>query len=657
MNEKAINAVATSIRSLSMDAIQKANSGHPGTPLGAAEVAAVLYGEILKHNPADSKWADRDRFVLSAGHGSMLLYSILHLSGYKVTMDDIKSFRQVGSICCGHPEYGVTDGVECTAGPLGQGVSMAVGMALAESMLAARFNTASHKIVDHYTYSLVGEGCLEEGVSSEACSLAGTLKLGKLIVFYDQNKITIDGSSDITFDEDVAKRYEAYGWQVLKGDMYKPAEILKLTEKAKNCKDKPSLIILKSVIGKSAPNEGSADTHGAALGVDNVKKAKENLGIPADQDFYVVPEAYEYFESKKAAFAKAEEDWNKEFEAWAKENPELKKQWDAWHNDQATAEVADVEFAATDKMATRAAGGKMLNLMAQRYGNLVGGSADLAGPNKTALKDCDGIYSAENRIGRTIEFGIREFAMSALCSGMRLHGGLRPFCATFLVFADYLRPQLRLASLMKLPLIYIFTHDSIYVGEDGPTHQPVETLSSLRSIPGVQVLRPGDAQETSAAWEMAMASKDHPVCIVLTRQDIQGYEKSDSDWKKNIKKGAYIARNCEGTPDITVLATGSEVSTSIQAADMVSGKKIRVVSVIDYNMFDNMTQEEQDALIGGAKRVVAAEAGISSDWKQFVTNKKTDLFCIDRFGESGPAAKVAEHLKFTAKDLAELLNK
>ena len=657
MNEKAINAVATSIRSLSMDAIQKANSGHPGTPLGAAEVAAVLYGEILKHNPADSKWADRDRFVLSAGHGSMLLYSILHLSGYKVTMDDIKSFRQVGSICCGHPEYGVTDGVECTAGPLGQGVSMAVGMALAESMLAARFNTASHKIVDHYTYSLVGEGCLEEGVSSEACSLAGTLKLGKLIVFYDQNKITIDGSSDITFDEDVAKRYEAYGWQVLKGDMYKPAEILKLTEKAKKCKDKPSLIILKSVIGKSAPNEGSADTHGAALGVENVKKAKENLGIPADQDFYVVPEAYEYFESKKAAFAKAEEDWNKEFEAWAKENPELKKQWDAWHNDEATADVPDVEFGATDKMATRAAGGKMLNLMAQRYGNLVGGSADLAGPNKTALKDCDGIYSAENRIGRTIEFGIREFAMSALCSGMRLHGGLRPFCATFLVFADYLRPQLRVASLMKLPLIYIFTHDSIYVGEDGPTHQPVETLSSLRSIPGVQVLRPGDAQETAAAWEMAMASKDHPVCIVLTRQDIQGYEKADSDWKKNIKKGAYIARNCEGTPDITVLATGSEVSTAIQAADMVSGKKIRVVSVIDYNMFDNMTQEEQDALIGGAKRVVAAEAGISSDWKQFVTNKKTDLFCIDRFGESGPAAKVAEHLKFTAKDLAEVLNK
>ena len=640
-----------------MDAIQKANSGHPGTPLGAAELAAVLYGEILKHNPADSKWADRDRFVLSAGHGSMLLYSILHLSGYKVTMDDIKSFRQVGSVCCGHPEYGVTDGVECTAGPLGQGVSMAVGMALAESMLAARFNTKNHTIVDHYTYSLVGEGCLEEGVSSEACSLAGTLKLGKLIVFYDMNKITIDGCSDITFDEDVAKRYEAYGWQVLKGDMYKPAEILKLAEKAKKCTDKPSLIILKSIIGKSAPKQGKADTHGAPLGVEDVKKAKETLGLPVDKDFYVVPEAYDYFASKKASFAAAEENWKKEFDAWSAENPELRKQWDAFFNDEATADVADVAFGATDKMATRAAGGKALNVMAQRYANLVGGSADLAGPNKTDLKDCGGIYSPANRTGRTIEYGIREFAMSAVCSGMRLHGGLRPFCATFLVFADYLRPQLRVASLMKLPLIYIFTHDSIYVGEDGPTHQPVETLSSLRAIPGVQVLRPGDAQETMEAWNIAMASKDHPVCIVLTRQDLVGYEKADANWKENIKKGAYVALDADGTPDITVLATGSEVSTAIQAAALVPEKKVRVVSVIDYNKFDQMSASEQNALLGGAKRVVAAEAGISADWKQFVTNKETDLFCIDRFGESGPAAKVAEHLHFTAKDLAELLKK
>ena len=654
MNEKAITAVATSIRSLSMDAIQKANSGHPGTPLGAAEVAAVLYGEILKHNPADSKWADRDRFVLSAGHGSMLLYSILHLSGYKVTLDDIKSFRQVGSNCPGHPEYGMTDGVECTAGPLGQGVSMAVGMALAESMLAARFNTANHKIVNHYTYSLVGEGCLEEGVSSEACSLAGTLKLGKLIVFYDENRISIDGSTDITFSEDIAKRYEAYGWQVLKGSMYKPSEILKLTEKAKKCTDKPTLIMLKSVIGYSAPKAGTADVHGAALGADGVKAAKKFLGLPEDKDFTVLPEAYEYFNSKKASFAAAEEAWNAEFDAWSKENPKLRAEWDAYFSDSETAEVPDVEFSATDKMATRAAGGKVLNMMAQRYGNLTGGSADLAGPNKTELKDCGGIYSPANRTGRTIEFGIREFAMSAVCSGMRLHGGLRPFCATFLVFADYLRPQLRVASLMKLPLIYIFTHDSIYVGEDGPTHQPVETLASLRAIPGVQVLRPADAQETLEAWKMAMDSKDHPVCIVLTRQDIQGFEKEDADWKKNIRSGAYIAKKGGDTPDITILATGSEVSMAVQAAEMKAGKNIRVVSILDYNKFDEMDKAEQDKLTGGAKRIVCAEAGISANWKQFATSKN-DLFCIDRFGESGPAAKVAEHLHFTAKDLAAIL--
>ena len=654
MNEKAITAVATSIRSLSMDAIQKANSGHPGTPLGAAEVAAVLYGEILKHNPADSKWADRDRFVLSAGHGSMLLYSILHLSGYKGTLDDIKSFRQVGSNCPGHPEYGMTDGVECTAGPLGQGVSMAVGMALAESMLAARFNTANHKIVNHYTYSLVGEGCLEEGVSSEACSLAGTLKLGKLIVFYDENRISIDGSTDITFSEDIAKRYEAYGWQVLKGSMYKPAEILKLTEKAKKCTDKPTLIMLKSVIGYSAPKAGTADVHGAALGAEGVKAAKKFLGLPEDKDFTVLPEAYEYFNSKKASFAAAEEAWNEEFDAWSKENPKLRAEWDAYFSDSETAEVPDVEFGATDKMATRAAGGKVLNMMAQRYGNLTGGSADLAGPNKTELKDCGGIYSPANRTGRTSEFGIREFALSAVCSGMRLHGGLRPFCATFLVFADYLRPQLRVASLMKLPLIYIFTHDSIYVGEDGPTHQPVETLASLRAIPGVQVLRPADAQETLEAWKIAMESKDHPVCIVLTREDIQGFEEEDAVWKKNIRNGAYIAKRGGDDPDITILATGSEVSMAVQAAEMKAGKNIRVVSILDYNKFDEMDKAEQDKLTGGAKRIVCAEAGISANWKQFATSKN-DLFCIDRFGESGPAAKVAEHLHFTAKDLAAIL--
>ena len=656
MNDKGINAVASSIRSLSMDAIQKANSGHPGLPLGAAELAAVLYGEILKHNPADSKWTDRDRFVLSAGHGSMLLYSILHLSGYKVSIDDIKSFRQVGSKCPGHPEYGMTDGVECTSGPLGQGIAMAVGMAVAETMLAARFNTAKHKIVDHYTYALVGEGCLQEGVASEACSLAGHLKLGKLIAYYDCNKISIDGSTDITFTEDIAKRFEAYGWQVLSGSMYNPQEILKLSEEAKKCADKPTLIMLKSVIGYGAPLQGTPDVHGAPLGAEGVKTAKKTLGLPEDKDFYVLPEAYKYFEDKKSEFNSAEEDWKKEFAEWSKENPELRNQWDAFHSGKPTGTAKDVGFKAEDKTATRGAGGKVLNVMADRYLNLVGGSADLSGPNKTQLKNGDGIYSDNNHIGRTVEFGIREFAMSALCSGISLHGGLRPFCATFLVFSDYMRAQIRLASLMKQPVIYIFTHDSIYVGEDGPTHQPIETLTALRAIPGVQVLRPGDAQETEAAWEMAIEAHDHPVCIILTRQDLQGYEKADKDWKNTVKCGAYIAKDCEGTPDVTVLASGSEVSMAINAASKVTQKKIRIVSVIDVKLFASLDEAAREKLTGSGVRIVTAEAGIGMEWMQFVKDKR-DVFSIERFGESGPAEKVAEHLGFTAEKLAELLKR
>ncbi len=655
MDKKGIEAVALSIRSLSMDAIQKANSGHPGLPLGAAEAAAVLYGEILKHNPANSKWEDRDRFVLSAGHGSMLLYSILHLAGYKVSMDDIKSFRQVGSKCPGHPEYGETDGVECTAGPLGQGVSMAVGMAIAESMLAAKFNTPAHKIVDHYTYSLVGEGCLQEGVASEASSLAGNLKLGKLIVFYDENRISIDGSTDITFTDDIAKRYEAYGWQVLKGDMYDVEGIVNLVNKAKADTEHPSLIMLKSIIGKGAPKQNTADVHGAPLGVEGCAEAKKTLGLPADKDFYVVPEAYKYFEDKKTLFAKAEADWNAEFAAWAKENPELKKEWDAFHSDAATAEVPDVEYKAGDACATRDASGKGLNMIAARYGNLVGGSADLMGPNKTAFKTTDnGTFSPANRKGRTIEYGIREFAMSAVCAGISLHGGLRPFCATFLVFADYLRGSLRVVSLMKQPVIYVFTHDSIYVGEDGPTHQPIETLTSLRAIPGVQVIRAGDPQESIEAWKIAYASKNHPVCMAFTRQALAVYEKADKNWKENMAtKGAYVVLEGSETPDITILASGSEVNMALDAVKLVSGKTIRVVSVPDLKKFEELSKSEQEKIIGKAKRIVCTEAGISMEWLQFTS--KENCFCIDRFGESGPAKKVAEDMGFTAEKFAEML--
>ncbi len=655
MDTKGIEATALSIRSLSMDAIQKANSGHPGLPLGAAEVAAVLYGEIMKHNPADSAWVDRDRFVLSAGHGSMLLYSILHIAGYKVTLDDIKTFRQLGSKCPGHPERGITDGVECTSGPLGQGIAAAVGMAIAESMLAARFNTPKHTIVDHYTYTLVGEGCLEEGVSSEACSLAGNLKLGKLIVFYDENKISIDGCTDITFTDDIQKRYESYGWQVLRGSMYNVREIVDLVNIAKQESDKPTIIILKSTIGKGAPKQGTADVHGAPLGTDGCVEAKKNLGLPENEQFYVVPEAYKYFEEHRKELAAAEEEWKATFAEWQKENPELAAKWDAYWNCKPTADVAAPSYNIGDKLATRDASGKSLNCMADRYEWLVGGSADLEGPNKTKIKNNDGVYSPANRKGRTIEYGIREFAMSQVESGINLHGGLRAFGATFLVFSDYLRGSLRVAALSNLPNLYVFTHDSIYVGEDGPTHQPIETLAALRCIPNVQVLRPADAEESQLAWEMALDSKDHPVCMAFTRQALPVFEKADKNWKETARKGAYVVQEGSDTPDITVIATGSEVSMALEAAKLVEGKTIRIVSVLDKTLFESQDEAFQKCILGTPKRTVVAEAGVRMGWEGYAP--KEDLYTINRFGESAPAGKVAEFFGFTPAKFAEILKK
>lgn len=655
MNLNGIDAVAKSVRSLSIDAIQKANSGHPGLPLGCAELAAVLYGEILKHNPADSKWADRDRFVLSAGHGSMFLYSILHLSGYKVSLDDIKNFRQVGSKCPGHPEFGWTDGVENTSGPLGQGIAIGVGMAMAESILAGKYNTKNHKIVDHYTYVLTGEGCLEEGVSSEASSFAGHNKLGKLIVFYDQNKISIDGSTDITFTEDIGKRYEAYGWQVLKGDMYDVEGIAKLVEQAKAETEKPTLIMLKSVIGKFAPKQGTPSVHGEPLGVDDVAATKKNLGLNPDEFFQVDPEAYKYFEGKKADFAKKEEDWKKEFDAWAKENPELAIQWKASFEGCEDGTAEDPKYEVGKSVATRTASGDMINAMGLRYSYLVGGSADLKGSNKSGMKCDGGTYTPENRAGRSIEYGIREFGMASEALGMAAHGGIRPFVATYLVFSDYMRPSIRVASLMKMPVIYDLTHDSIYVGEDGPTHQPIEHLASLRAIPGLQVLRPGDAEETVAAWHMAMQSKDHPVLFALTRQNVPVYEKEDKNWRETIQKGAYVVKTGAENPDVTLVATGSEVSMALEAASKVSGKSVRVVSVLDKNLFESQSEDFQKSILGEKSRKIVVEAGVRNGWEFYVSSKK-DLFTLDHFGESGPAKKVAEHFGFTSDKLAELIN-
>ena len=658
MDIKSLREVALSVRALAMDAIQKANSGHPGMVLGAAELGAILYGEILSHDPSFPKWPNRDRFVLSAGHGSMFLYSLLHLSGYKdMSLDAIKSFRQIGSPAAGHPEYGYSGGIEITTGPLGQGLSTAVGMAIAETMLAARFNTASRKIIDHHTYVLAGDGCFQEGVSAEASSLAGHLGLSKLIVFYDSNKITIDGSTDLSFSEDVGKRYEAYGWQVLKGSMYDFDEIAKLTSLAKAEKQKPSLIILSSIIGKGSPKkQNTADAHGAPLGMEEISAARKELGIPGQDgslDFYVSPIATDFFKAKGEEWKKGREDWQKEFENWAKENPGLKKEWDSFNSQEFDLSSLP-SFALGEKIATRAASNKALAAIAEKNLNLIGGSADLKGPNAVAIPNA-GDYSFKTPGGRYIYFGVREFAMGAIANGLSLYGGLRAFCATFMVFSDYLRPSLRLSALMKQPVIYVLTHDSIYVGEDGPTHQPVEHLASLRAIPNVLVLRPADAEETAEAWAMAMERNDGPTVLALSRQNIEVFSKHDKNWKVNIRKGAYIAAELNPSSKIetVIIASGSEVGLAFEAAT-ASGKAVRIVSMISRERFESLPENERNSIISPGARVIVCEAGVRQGWERWASPE--DILSIDRFGESGPAAKVAEHLGFTKEALVKILS-
>jgi len=652
MNSNALEKVSLTIRALSMDAIQKANSGHPGLPLGAAELGAVLYGELLRHDPSDAAWADRDRFVLSAGHGSMFLYSLLHLCGYGITLEDIRNFRQIGSPCAGHPEYGMAAGIETTTGPLGQGIAMAVGMAIAESMLAARFNTDKRTIVDHYTYTLAGDGCLQEGVSAEASSLAGHLGLGKLIAFYDANKISIDGSTDLSFTENVGMRYQAYGWQVLRGSMYDFAGIAALVAQAKAETKKPSLIILDSVIGKGAPSkQGTHGVHGAPLGAEEIAAARKALGIPGD--FYVAPEAVAYFDAKRVEWKRVRAAWQAEFDVWSKENPDQRREWDAFHAGKPAA-AALPSFAVGDKIATRTASNKALVAVAKANANLVGGSADLQGPNAVVLPDA-GVYSAANPGGRYIHFGIREFGMAAAANGLQLHGGLRSFCATFLVFADYLRPSLRLAALMKQPVVYVLTHDSIYIGEDGPTHQPVEHVASLRAIPNVRVLRPADAEESAEAWNMAMERLDGPSALILTRQNTTVFAKADPDWRNTIRTGAYIAQQVDGTPDVTVIATGSEVGLAFEAAALVPGKKVRIVSMISRELFEAQSDVIREAIVAPGVRTVVAEAGSRMGWERWA--KTEDILSVDRFGESGPGDKVAIHLGYTAAALADIIRR
>ncbi|MFW5688875.1 MAG: transketolase [Spirochaetota bacterium] len=654
MDQARLDAIALSIRSLSMDAVQAANSGHPGLPMGCAELGALLYGEVMHYNPDDPSWPNRDRFVLSAGHGSMFLYSLLHLAGFGLPLTELKRFRQVGSKTPGHPEYGHTVGIETTTGPLGQGISNAVGLAIAERMAAGTYNTSKRTIVDHYTYVLAGDGDLMEGVSSETSSLAGHLGLGRLIVFYDDNDISIDGSTDITFTEDVGKRYEAYGWHVQHCDGYDAKAIAKAIEQAKQVTDRPSMIVLRTVIGKGSPNkQGTHGVHGAPLGDDEIKATRRNLGISEDESFFIHPEATAQFGERKKELVATYDAWKKEFAAWRDENPELAKQWDAGHAG-GVAYLKDVKLPAYEvgkKNATRKASGVALNAIADAVPVFLGGSADLAGSNITAMPQ-HGVFTTETPTGRTINFGVREHGMGAVTNGIALYGGWRPFCATFLVFSDYMRPSIRLAALMGIPVVYVFTHDSIFVGEDGPTHQPIEHFAALRCIPNVTVIRPGDEEEAGEAWLMAMERLNGPTALILTRQNLVTYEKP-ADWKQRARRGAYIVKDTDGTPDVVVAATGSEVNLALEAAEK-SGRKVRVVSVVSMERLREQDAAFREALFPKGVKVVTAEVGVSQGWEA-IASAPSLTFALNRFGESGPGDEVAEHLGFTAENLQRMI--
>jgi transketolase len=643
IKSEAIASVALSIRSLTMDAVQKANSGHPGLPMGCAECGAAIFGELLVHYPADPLWINRDRFVLSAGHGSMLLYSLLYLSGYELTIDDIRSFRQLGSKTPGHPEYGRTPGVETTTGPLGQGMANAVGFAIAERMLGARFNTEQHKVIDHFTYVLASDGDIMEGIASEAASLAGHLGLEKLIVFYDSNNISIEGSTDLAFSDDVGMRFQGAGWHIQSGSAYDVEAIIAMTDEAKRITDKPSLIILKSIIAKgSAHLEGSHKTHGAPLGEEEVAATKQALGIPADELFYVHPGALAYFREKQKYWKEVYDGWQGTFSAWKKANPGLYEDWKRYFEYIVPDDISYPQFSIGDKYATRSAGGAILNAIAHHIPNLIGGSADLGSSNKTELKGM-GDFLRDAPLGRNMHFGVREHAMGGIVNGMALHGGIRPFCATFLIFSDYMRPAIRLASLMKLPVIYIFSHDSIYVGEDGPTHQPVEQITALRSIPGLLVLRPADAQETVVAWQIALQNRSGPVALLLTRQNLVVFEKKDPEWSQHMRRGAYIVKDTEGQPDIVIVASGSEVGIGLAVAEKKSDKKIRVVSMISIKLFKQQPANIQREILSELTPRIFIEAGIGMSWETFA-RQRDRIVSIEDFGDSGPGSEVAGHL-------------
>jgi transketolase len=658
MFEKIDELSVTSIRTLSIDAIEKANSGHPGMPMGAAPMTYTLWTRFMNHNPKSPKWFNRDRFVLSAGHGSALLYSMLHLSGYNLSMDDLKQFRQWGSKTPGHPEYGHTEGVEATTGPLGQGIAMAVGMAMAERHTASVYNKENYEIVNHFTYSVCGDGDLMEGVSAEAASLAGHLKLGRLVVLYDSNDISLDGDLNKSFSESVKNRFLSYGWQYLRvEDGNNLEEISKALEDARNDLDRPTMIEVRTVIGYGSPNRaGTSGVHGSPLGADELKLTKEAYKWTFEEDFHVPNEVYDNFQKLIVENGvKKEKEWNDLFAQYKNEFPELGKQLSqALNNELPEGWEKDIPVYSEGKsIASRASSGEALNGIAKNLPILIGGSADLAGSNKTMLKGT-GDYKPGAYEARNIWFGVREFAMGAAMNGIALHGGVKVFGGTFFVFSDYLRPAIRLAALMGLPVTYVFTHDSIAVGEDGPTHEPVEQLAALRAMSGLSIIRPADGNETAAAWKLAIESTDKPTALILTRQDLPTMKDTDKNAYEGVSKGAYIISPSEReTPDALLLATGSEVGLAVEAQQALAGDGIHVsvVSMPSWDRFEQQSAEYKESVIPrSVKKRLGIEMGSSLGWHKYIGDEG-DILAIDHFGASAPGEKIMEEFGFSVNNV------
>jgi len=655
-----IKTIANTIRGLAIDGVSAANSGHPGMPLGMADVSAVLWAEFMNHNPNDTQWWNRDRFVLSAGHGSMLIYSLLHLYGYDLSMDDLKAFRQWGSKTPGHPENFVTAGVETTTGPLGQGVANAVGFALAEASLAARYNREGSEIIDHYTYVVAGDGCLQEGISHEACSFAGHNKLGKLIMLYDSNNITIDGPTHISFTEDTRKRFEAYGWQVLEIDGHDYDQINAAIAEAKKEKSKPSIIICKTIIGFGSPNRaGTSKAHGEPFPAEEIELMKEKLGLPKDKSFFVPDEISDLRAKTQEKGQNLENKWNELWENYKNKNQEAAKELENSIKGEISKEALDIpQFGSEKAIATRSASGTVLNHIAKYIPQLMGGSADLT-PSNNTLPAGEESFSPENPKGRYIRYGVREHGMAAIMNGMALHGGVLPYSGTFFVFSDYMRPAMRMSALMEQQVVYVLTHDSIGLGEDGPTHQPEAHLWAYRTIPNMTVIRPMDANETAEAWKSALKNKKGPTCLVLTRQGLPVYDRAGLGWAKSeeAQKGGYVL--CEDKDfEAIIIATGSEVELAVEAKTKLNeqGVKVRIVSMPSTNIFDEQPQKYKESVLPkNILKRVAVEAGVTLGWYKYV-GLEGRVIGLDRFGASAPYKTLYKEFGITTDAIVEAVN-